>query len=809
MIGLKVFRGLLLASAAATSAAAAAQDQGGTLQPVATVEAKHEVNAGVEIVGGYNDNVYATRNREKDDFYFLARPFVRADLGSGADSASLRAEGEIGRYAELSSEDYNDWTLAADGRTRLSDSVSLIGGGEWRWDHENRGSPDAVSGLEPTEYRRGFGYLGLLGTKGRFSGRLAGTITRYDFSDVPTSSGTINNDDRDRLQGEIGVRAGIDLTSGTQLFAQGGYDWRDYDDAADDYGFDRNSDGVSLAAGVRGRLGRQFTAELFAGWLQRDYRDPALPDISTFDVGAVLDWTGDGGLGGSFRLDRSAEETTLPGASAYILTSGRLGLRANVNPRISAGIGLSGTHYDYVGHPRTEFVIGGDAWAKYWFDRNFYLGLAYYHDERSSDAAGYDYERNRFEVSVGAQLRPRFAADAMPLRVDSAAPGGAYAGVLLAHGTQVTGLDGPRGSNGANTADFGGFGPSAVVVAGYGVLVDALYLGIEAEASVDGPEWTHNSDRVFSMAKNHAYGFSARVGLATAHDDLIYARFGWSNADFRTSYDHAASSYSGAASRTGFGGGGGIEAPVGALSFVRAEFVVVSYDDLDITTGSGQFDNFSSLESQFRFGGGVRFGRPRATPRDGAPIDFAGPYVGVQIGHGSLVTSNQGTRSGGTALDVTRASRGGLAGIFAGFGGVFGRTYLGLEGEADISAINWNIERDPNGRIYSAQHDYSLGASARAGLLLGDAALLYGRLGMVTTRFDVPYSTSGASTRSREWRNGLRYGLGLEVGVAPRVRLRVDYTVTEYAAYDVAYGNNSDRFDHSEGLFRLGIAWRL
>jgi hypothetical protein len=813
---LKFLRAVLIASAASVATAAAAQDSDTAPSIPVTSDAapapapSQAINLGLELAGGYDDNVYATRNREQDDFYLLAKPFAKAELASAASSATLRAEGEIGRYAELTSENYEDWLLAADGRTRLTRNLSLLGGAEWRWDHEGRASPEAVSGVEPTRYRRGYGYLGLLGQSGALSGRLAGTLTRYEFSNVQGATGTINNHDRDRLQGEIGARVGYQIGSGPQLFAQGAYDWRDYDERFDDFSYARNSHGVSLAVGVSGKLGDRFTGEVFAGWLKQDYRDPRLKDVDTFDIGATLDWKGTNGLGGSFRLDRSIEETTLPGASGYVVTSGRIGVRHDANARLSAGAGLTGTQYDYIGNPRTEFVIGADVWAKYWVDRSIYLGVDYSHGERSSNAAGYDYAQNRFQFSVGAQLRPGFTADAMPLVLAEQAPAGAYVGTLFAHEAVVTGLDGPRGANGTNTADFGNDGSSGVVVAGYGVVAGSLYLGLEAEGSVDGPSWTHSGDRTFSIDKRSAFGIAARAGWATARHDLIYARFGWSSADFRTAYSVKDNAYSETRNRSGFGVGGGIELPVGKRGFLRTEYLVTSYRSYDVPTTRGAFDNFSSDESQFRVGGGMRFGKAASEEADLPPVNFGGAYVGIQVGHGALITSNQGPRSEGDfILDVSRAGHGGLAGLYAGYGAILGRAYLGLEGEADVSAIDWNIERDPNGRIYSAQHKWSFGGSVRGGVRIGSSALLYGRAGLVRTRFDVPYQTSGTAVYSRETRPGARFGGGLEVGLGGRARLRADYTVTQYRAYDIEYGRNSDRFDHSETLFRLGLSWRL
>lgn len=312
------FKVLILSTASGLTAPALAQNVPLNLpatEAAAIASDSPRLDAGLELATGYDDNIYVTRNREQDDFYLIVRPSLKLKLGSGDTTLNVRGAGEIARYADLSSEDYEDWSLAGDARAALSKTVSLTAGAEWRWDHESRASPDAVSGIEPTRYQRGFGYLGLIGSNGNFTGRLAGTVTRHDFGDVPGAGVIINNDDRDRLQAEIGGRGAVRLTSGTENFLQGAFDWRDYDLQTDDSGYRRNSEGLNIAAGVRRKLSDAWSAELFAGWMRRDYQDPRLPDINSWDIGAVVDWTGDKGLGGSFRLDRSIEETTLPGAS--------------------------------------------------------------------------------------------------------------------------------------------------------------------------------------------------------------------------------------------------------------------------------------------------------------------------------------------------------------------------------------------------------------------------------------------------------------------------------------------------------------
>jgi opacity protein-like surface antigen len=360
-------------------------------------------------------------------------------------------------------------------------------------------------------------------------------------------------------------------------------------------------------------------------------------------------------------------------------------------------------------------------------------------------------------------------------------------------------------------------GASYGFMAGYGWVSGSVYLGIEAEGFIEGPEWRHVAERVFSAHKENSVGLSARLGYVTSARDLLYVRAGANSADFHNTYLHSTTMTNDTDRRTGFGGGFGIEADAGDRAFLRAEYLVTSWEDYEVATGSGGggggnggggSDNFSNSEGQFRLGGGVRFGARSGRQRASAAADFAGLYVGARIGHGALLSDNEGVRSGGTTVDIIRGSHGPMAGVFAGYGVTSNRLYAGVELEADISGINWNIERDPNGRIYSAERDSSAAVSARLGWRFGDSALIYTRIGAARTQFEIPYETSGAAVHSKETVNGLRAGAGMEVALGKRTRLRLDYAVTEYDRYDVVYSSNSDSFDHAESVVSIGLIWR-
>jgi hypothetical protein len=768
------------------------------------------LDLGIDFSVGYSDNLFATRNYKVDDLIFVTRPTARFTLKEGQDSLVLRGSGEIGRYKDVTDENYDDWLLGADGRVQVSRNLTLLGGGEYQWEHESRESPDAENGFRPTKYRHLNLYSGAILRTSEFTIRPAMQFNRYNFDDVAAAGGTINNDDRDRSQYEIGARIVHSVADETDLFVQGAWDSRTYDERTDDYGFRRSSEGGSVVMGIQKKFSPRFNAEFFAGYLGQDYDDPRLEDVRTFDVGALVKWTGPRGLGATFRLDRSVEETTLPGASSYLLTAGSLTVSAMPHPKLQTGISLAGSQYDYRGEPRAEFVISGDLWLRYWLDSHIYTGLDYGLSQRTSNAAGYDYDENRLMFRLGADLRPHYSSDVPAISFGGNRPAGLYAGLFVGHGALVTGLDGPRGQ-GSNTADFGDTGFAGGAMLGYGTTVGDVYVGAELEAQLGGADWLHTADRVFSVEKKNGVSIAGRVGWLTPSRDLAYGRFGVSSASLDTQYNHAEEDFGETERYGGLSFGVGAEAGTAGRGFVRVEYVVTSYRDVNVPTGNDRFDNFSTSEGQFRLGAGFRFGAPSLDPAKAAvPTRFDGPYIGLQFGHGGLVSQNLGVRSGGTSINIQRAGLGPVGGMFAGIGVSWNRLYFGAEAEADISGINWNIERDPNGRVYSAEQKYTLGAAARAGWMISDFAILYGRIGPAWTRFRIPFATSNDSVVSKRTRGGLRMGGGMELGIGARARLRLDYSTTDYGGYDVEYGeDNSDQFDHRDNLFRAGIAWGI
>src|SRR5919206_3265727 len=105
-----------------------------------------------EVAEACNDNIFATKNNEVDDFITLLRPQIRAESDWGRHALGFQAGAENGRYFDHTGEDYLDGYVSTDGRIDIVHNTFLRTGLGWQHLHEDRGSPDDVQGEEPTEY---------------------------------------------------------------------------------------------------------------------------------------------------------------------------------------------------------------------------------------------------------------------------------------------------------------------------------------------------------------------------------------------------------------------------------------------------------------------------------------------------------------------------------------------------------------------------------------------------------------------------------------------------------------------------------
>lgn len=361
------------------------------------------------VTGLHDDNVFATRANRVRDWAAIFSPSLTLRSAFDRHAAVLQAAGDFTRYDDQTAEDTDDFRLSAEGRYDIDDGFNIYGGARYLRDHEDRESADATNGISPTIYYNTRLYAGVFKQLDRFSLRLGGTWQDLDFRDVPFLSGggavsIINNDDRDRRRATLGLRVGYAFAPQTEGFVQIASDERRYRQTPDDLGFDRNSDGYRLLAGVRHNVARMLKAEVFGGFMHQDYDDSRLQDVSTPALGANVVWNATEATTLNLMVDRTVEETGLAtvagsavaGASSYVNSYAAITADHRLTAALSLYGSLSFARSDYQGVDRTDDYGGAGIGAAYRVARWMIVDASYQYRELNSSAPDEDFRRNLF-----------------------------------------------------------------------------------------------------------------------------------------------------------------------------------------------------------------------------------------------------------------------------------------------------------------------------------------------------------------------------------------------------------------------------
>jgi uncharacterized protein (PEP-CTERM system associated) len=117
--------------------------------------------------------------------------------------------------------------------------------------------------------------------------------------------------------------------------------------------------------------------------------------------GANLSWKPVPGTRLTAFLDRSLEETTLPGASGYVDTTVGMHVERPITPDLLANAGIAYSINEYQGTDRKDRVTDAGAGIKYYVTPTVYLGADYRMLNRDSNDLEGNYIRDMVMFSVG------------------------------------------------------------------------------------------------------------------------------------------------------------------------------------------------------------------------------------------------------------------------------------------------------------------------------------------------------------------------------------------------------------------------
>jgi len=360
----------------------------------------------------YNDNVFATDGDETDDFITLISPRVDVRSDWTKHAFDLYAKAAIGRYADQTGEDFEDFSVGTNGRLDITQRANLRAGVSYDRLHEGRGSPDDIrraSGsppVDPTLFDDKSVFLTYQQRLGRFLLESGGVVDRLDYDNVRTEDGgTIINDDRDRAIYAGNLKMGYEFMPGYTAFTRGEVDYRRYDDlCCGGNPVDRDSQGYLIEVGTDFDVTAVLFGDVAIGYRSQDYDDPSFDTIGDVAGRASLTWNPTGLTTVSALITRGEViETTQSGSAAIFETAGRVTVDHELLRNLLLQATVSVSDDDYQDIPRSDTYVLAGFGAKYLMNRYIDLDLSYRYLSLGSSDQGSDFTNNT--IFLGALFR--------------------------------------------------------------------------------------------------------------------------------------------------------------------------------------------------------------------------------------------------------------------------------------------------------------------------------------------------------------------------------------------------------------------
>jgi hypothetical protein len=366
----------------------------------------------LELDETFNDNIYAVSNATGKTASFIQgiKPSVKLNSDWSTHMLNFYANAAFGIYSADATQNYQDFSVGADGRYDIQQEWNTYGGVSYSRKHEELGTPNTVTGqTQPNVYYQLAGNVGYFQQFGRIKTRLDGRVDNYNYLNNPFTPGVVPNSDRDRTEVREAVRVGYEFLPGYEIWTRGSLNQRMYRFVPDSNGFYRNSSGFDVVGGFALDFGGITSLEVFAGYIQQNYVDVRFQQISVPTFGLTGYWNPYRPLWIKPYIKRTVDDTSLANAVAYLNTSGGLDVNYSMRPNIRIDGHADYTIADYQafsGSTNGEydqyytFRVG----VLYLPTPNFFVGPTYQFVHRTSNQVNNDYNQNLIMLRLGARL---------------------------------------------------------------------------------------------------------------------------------------------------------------------------------------------------------------------------------------------------------------------------------------------------------------------------------------------------------------------------------------------------------------------
>jgi hypothetical protein len=359
----------------------------------------------------YDDNIFAGSGPKTGSFIQVVQPGVELRSDWNRHMLNFFVRGGFGFYTADSSLDYQDVSAGADGRVDIARDSNLYGGASYNRGHYALGTPNNPNQVDQiTIYNQYSANGGYYQEFNRIRVRLDGRLDAYNYlnNGQGPAQGVTPNSDRDRIELRESLRVGYEFLPGYEIWTRGTLNQRNYDHVPDSSGFDRNSSGWDIVGGFTFGFSKLTSIEVFAGYVQQNYVDPAFPTVAVPTFGLIGNWSPTRQITVKPYVKRTIDESGLSDSTAYINTSAGFDVGYYFRPNIE----IDG-HADYQIADYQIAVGSPGRYDQYYTFRGgilyspiprFFIGPTYQFLHRVSNQVGQSYDDNQIMLRLGARL---------------------------------------------------------------------------------------------------------------------------------------------------------------------------------------------------------------------------------------------------------------------------------------------------------------------------------------------------------------------------------------------------------------------
>lgn len=355
-----------------------------------------------------NDNIFAQKSAKTSDTVWHVQPEVTLSSDWNRHALSFFARSTLNRYSKHSSEDTDDYAVGANGRIDVARDSAVNGGLSFSRATEPRTSPDSAAGaIEPTRYDLTSGNVSAYKEFNRLklSGRFG--ADKYNYEDVASKTGKIDQDYRDRVESAISGRADYAVSPDTALFIEVVGNRRNYRLDRPVVSLTRDSEGVNVYGGANFELSALLRGEVGLGYMKQNYKDPTVKDVDGFGARAQVEWFPSELTTVTLVGSRTIKDSAAQKVASYISNNATLRVDHELlrNVLLSANVGSSKDEYQ--GSTREDKVTSAGFRGTYLINHNVGLTAGYAYEKRTTSGLvadrGAEYKVNK--VSAGLTLQ--------------------------------------------------------------------------------------------------------------------------------------------------------------------------------------------------------------------------------------------------------------------------------------------------------------------------------------------------------------------------------------------------------------------